>query len=486
VLLQPVPRWILWFVAVLAGTLFTLAWWTFHFPLTYCDSPSWAPAYFEHLVGQPPFIGDHDRGWLVPTYFNVLGWLSVRLGTGNLIGCFQATAMALALLWLCRVLLRDAIVAELVLLPALLLSLLRYAVYSQTIFSEPLGLIVSVPVWLVILGQTGSSARTALAGVGTMLLGFIRLDNLYLPLVLVARIVTQLKSCRQRLRQIGILTGAMLATAALIGILHRAPQTAEPQLAEIMIAAEWIRYTVPPQHSVARWLHFDLIDRLLPEVQRRSMHTIYDALPATRKVYRTYPHPGWLTVARLVAYQCVNRPLYVLADRLATLADLYASPHASYEAGYQSWGSYYWPYEWVLTHWSARQLDEAQYSCPEFARAQARFFHEPAVRSEAGLDILLWLHQVGGWYASWLLRPIAYLVVPAAFIIILRRRPLTPMYRWLTIIIAAHLALRAWLVCADERYELPIDILLIAWMTLTFRMTIQAMPTLLASFARRK
>ena len=472
-LLLRVPRWVFPLVAVIAATLFALAWWSFHFPLTYCDSPTWAPAYFEQLVGQPLHLGDRNRGWLVPAYFQALGWLSIRLGIGNLIGFVQATAMLALLLWLCRVLFQGAIVVELILLPALLLSLLRYAVYSQTIFSEPLGLMISVPVWLVILGRAVGLGRSAVAGAGTMLLGSLRPDNLYLPPVLLARILTQADPWHRQLRNAGVALLCITATAVGVRALQSAAPRGESQLGQLMVVAEWMRYTAPPQNVVAGWLRFDLVDRLLPEVQRRTIRTIYDGLPATQRTFRSYPTPaGWLTVARFVAYQCVNRPWQVLADRLATLTDLYASTYAAYWPEYPPWGNYYSGYDPVLSRWTPTQLDEARYSCPRFAQAQARYFQEPAVRSDTSLRVLLWLHHVGTYYAVTLLRPLVYLALPAALIAFLRRRP-NPMYIWLTVIIAAHLSLRAFLVCADERYELPVDILLLGWVALTLRMTVQ-------------
>ena len=61
--------------------------------------------------------------------------------------------------------------------------------------------------------------------------------------------------------------------------------------------------------------------------------------------------------------------------------------------------------------------------------------------------------------------------------LLLFKRQFDATYLWLSLLLVAHLVFRGLLVCADERYELPIDLLLVWWVVLTLRGTARATRT---------
>src|SRR3990172_2483935 len=147
-LLRPAPTWAWWAVAACVIGCFVLACWAFAFPLSYCDSPSWAPDYLARLVDTREIIVK-QRGVVVPAWFRLWGTLSIAAGFGNLIGVVQAVALGSAALAVLLRLRRDARSVELLVLPALALSGLRHAIYSQTLLSESvvIPLVVAVAFW---------------------------------------------------------------------------------------------------------------------------------------------------------------------------------------------------------------------------------------------------------------------------------------------------------------------------------------------------
>jgi len=77
--------------------------------------------------------------------------------------------------------------------------------------------------------------------------------------------------------------------------------------------------------------------------------------------------------------------------------------------------------------------------------------------------------------ARWLLRALYWAAIPACLYGLARGRGGRP-YAWLTGLILASLALRAAFVCADERYQLPVDLLTVVWLMLTVRYSLARAP----------
>jgi hypothetical protein len=76
-------------ISSLGLIVFFLAWYSFNYPLSYCDSPFWGSHLVNFLDGQSP-SGIRMEAWIVRLYFGALGWLTVQTGFFNLIGAIQA------------------------------------------------------------------------------------------------------------------------------------------------------------------------------------------------------------------------------------------------------------------------------------------------------------------------------------------------------------------------------------------------------------
>jgi hypothetical protein len=466
VLRGPAPAWADRAIASLVVSVFVLAWWTFAFPLSYCDSPGWAPGYLAHLIGREQVVMP-VRGAVVPAWFQLWGALSIASGFGNLIGAVQGLLLASTVLGCLGFLRRGATVAELLLLPAFALSGLRHAVYGQTLLSEALAvpLVVAAGLWILREG-TPSWRSSTLIGAASGLAASIRLENLLLLAFAVARIAFEGRPARERL----VRAGSVLALALAVwgGLSRLAPPEGRAPVAETMVVAEWIRYAEAPRNAPARWLHFELVDRLAVETSAARIAHIYDGLGPTRRLFEAAGAPSWPEVFRLLAYQLTNRPLDVIRDRLETFADLHASAYAAFWPRYRAWSAYYSPYDQVFARWDLAHFQEQRSSCPHFARAQAYRFGREPIRSPWAFEALKRLHRAGEGYARWILRPLLWAALPLCAWVLLRgsggRR-----YAWLSAFLFASLALRAALVCADERYQLPLDLLTLGWLALTLR-----------------
>jgi hypothetical protein len=446
---------------------FALAWWTFAFPLSFCDSPAWAPGYLARLAGaSAPAVA--SRGALVPAWFEAWGALSLATGAANAIGAAQAVLLLAALLAVLSYTSRGMTRAELIVLPAFVLSGLRHAVYSQTLLSESLAIALAIPVALFVLRERALDLpRSMLAGALAGLAAGARLENLLLLGFVAVRIALDRGPARERVRRVA----AALATGLLVvGLLARwaPPPVRGAPLNESAVLAEWMRYTEPPRNALARALHFDRVDRLLAVTSRNELRNVWDALALSKAFFHAPDPPSRRELLRLMAYQIVNRPAVVLGDRLRALADLYATGHAAFWPSYREWSVYYAPYSRVFAHWTADDQEQMRTSCPEFARAQAARYERPPLRSERAHRALLALHAAAEPYARWVLRLLYWAAVPAcllAFARGARSRPLA----WLGALVLSQLALRAVLTYPDERYQLPVDLLAVAWLSLALR-----------------
>jgi hypothetical protein len=453
---------------------FVLAFAAFAFPLSYCDSPSWAPGYLGQLVGADTLVSAKQRGLLVPAWFQLWGGLSIGSGFGNLIGLVQALALAGAA---CAVLLRvrrGMTVAELVVLPAFVLSGLRHAIYSQALLSEGLVIPLVVAVALFIVREEPLSLRqAAFAAALAALAASARIENLLLSPLLLGRIATDRSPLRARARAVGLALSVGVTAFALLVQLSP-PVRGEP-IGRVMVVAEWMRFTEPPHGALARLLHFDLVDALAAETSERHVRHIYDGLAPVRSLFQGGSPPSGPDILRLLAYQLANRPVAVLEDRLGTLADLHASGYAAFWPAYRPWAPFYSSYDPLFARWTAEDLNQARYSCPSFARAQALHYRRPAIRNESSLWLLRGLHEAAAGYARWLLRALYWAAVPACLYLLARGRG-GRAYAWLTGLILASLALRAAFISADERYQLPVDLLTVAWLMLTLRYSLGRVP----------
>lgn len=471
---RPAPAWAFWGVASCVTGCFLLAFAAFAFPLSYCDSPSWAPAYLARLVGAETLVSAIQRGLLVPAWFQLWGGLSIRAGFGNLIGLVQGLALAAAVWAVLLRVRRGMTTAELLVLPAFVLSGLRHAIYSQTLLSESLviPLVIAVALFLLREGPL-SLRRCAVAAALAALAANARIESLLLFPLLLGRIATDRSPLRARARAIGLSLAVGVAALVALAQLSR-PVRGEP-IGRVMVVAEWMRFTEPPHGALARVLHFDLVDALAAETAARHVRHIYDGLAPARRLFRGSTAPDGLDILRLLAYQLANRPFTVLADRLGTLADLHASGYAAFWPAYRPWSAFYSPYDPVFARWTADDLEQARYSCPGFARAQALHYGRPAIRSVSALRLLRGLHEAAEGYARWLLRALYWAAIPACLYLLARGRGGRP-YAWLAGLILASLALRAAFVYPDERYQLPVDLLTVAWLMLTLRYSLARAP----------
>src|SRR5262245_8829395 len=211
-LLRPAPTWAFWaaLACVVAG--FVLAFAAFAYPLSYCDSPSWAPGYLARLAGTGPLVSAKQRGLLVPAWFELWGELSIATGFANLIGFAQAVALAATA---CAVLVyvrRGMTRAEALVLPAFVLSGLRHAVYSQTLLSESVVIPLGILVTLIVLREgTLSLRQCALAASLAALAASARIESLLLFPVLLLRIATDHSPWRERARAIALTLGVGVA-----------------------------------------------------------------------------------------------------------------------------------------------------------------------------------------------------------------------------------------------------------------------------------
>jgi hypothetical protein len=266
-----------------------------------------------------------------------------------------------------------------------------------------------------------------------------------------------------------------VVVAAFVSLALLSPPVRGEPIGKVMIVAEWMRFTEAPHNALARLLHFDLVERLEAETATRHVRHIYDGLAPARGLFRGAAAPDGIDILRLLVYQLANRPFAILADRLATLGDLHASGYAAFWPAYRPWGAFYSPYDQVFARWTTDDLGQARYSCPGFARAQGLYYGRPAIRSESALRWLQVLHGAAEGYARWLLRALYWAAIPACLYLLARRRG-GRSYVWLTGLILASLALRAAFVCADERYQLPVDLLAVAWLMLTLRYSLARAP----------
>jgi hypothetical protein len=474
-LLRPAPAWAFWGVASCLAAGFLLAFAAFAFPLSYCDSPSWAPDYLARLVGAETLVSAKQRGLLVPAWFQLWGGLSIAAGFGNLIGLVQAVALSAAAWAVLLRVRRGMTMVELVVLPAFVLSGLRHAIYSQTLLSESLVIPLVIAVALFLLRDGVLSLRQcAVAAALAALAASARIESLLLFPLLLGRIATDRKPLRERVRAIGLALG--VGVAALVALAQLSPPVRGEPIGRVMIVAEWMRFSEPPHNALARLLHSDLVERLTAETAARHVRHIYDGLAPARSLVQGSTVPDAFDILRLLAYQLANRPFAVLADRLGTLADLHASGYAAFWPAYRPWSAFYSPYDSVFARWTADDLQQARYSCPGFARAQALHYGRPAIRSESALRLLQVFHEVAEGYARWLLRVLYWAAIPACLYGLARGRGGRP-YAWLAGLILASLALRAAFVCADERYQLPLDLLTVAWLMLTLRYSLARSPT---------
>ena len=200
-LLRPAPAWAFWGVAGCVIACFLLALAAFAFPLSYCDSPSWAPAYLARLVGAETLISAKQRGLLVPAWFQLWGELSIATGFANLIGLVQALALAAAAGAVLLRVRRGMTLAELLLLPAFVLSGLRHAIYSQTLLSESLviPLVIAVALWML-RARALSLWQCAVVAALAALAANARIESLLLLPLLLGRIATDRAPLRERVR----------------------------------------------------------------------------------------------------------------------------------------------------------------------------------------------------------------------------------------------------------------------------------------------
>ncbi len=457
------PAWALAALAAAAAALFALAWASFRYPLSYCDSPGWAPNYLGDLIGRAPPHAASPRGWPATAFLGGLGRLAAAFHFPGLIGLVQGALLLAAVLAAGRRAAAGAAPWALLLAPAFLASAMRHAVYGQTLLSEPLAVALAVGLAGAITGPRPGPRAAAAWGAAAAVLAAIRVDLAYFAPLLAARGFGWGGGTAERRRRLASLAAGMAAAALLVGAVERAVGRQDHPTGRILAIAEWTPLTFEPAHPLAAWLRTPLSDRLAAEHRARRFATFEEAMPLAREAAAAGLDGGWAGVARLVLYDAVNHPVAVARHRTAALHDLYASAYAAFWPGYRPRSAYYSRYDAVFPGWSVAELDQGRYSpCTYFAVAQREYFHASGVANEAACGLLLALHRAAWPYAAFVLRPLVWLALPAFVLLVARRRAGAEL-RWAAGILAAHFLLRALLVCADERYQLPVDLLTIAF-----------------------
>jgi hypothetical protein len=462
-LFAPVPRPVLLVSGAIVAVLFGVAWLTFRYPLSYCDSPGWAPNYLGDLIGQAPPHAASPRAWPMTAFLGALGRIATGFHFANFIGLAQGLLLLGTVLAVGRRFGTQVPLVALVLLPAFLAAAMRHAIYSQTLLSEPLALALVAGLALALLGSGLTPLRALAAGAAAAVLAAIRIDLAYFVPLLLLRPFGWPLHPRERWRLVGRMALGMLAATLLIAGVERGVGKQDHPTGRILMISEWTPLTAPPGNGLAEALRTPLSDRLAEAMLAGRYETFEPVMPLAREITASEIDSGWLAIARLVLYDTVNRPGLVVRHRLAVLQDLVASSYAAFWPDYRARSAYYSRYAAVFPGWSVEELDGGRYSpCAYLAMAQREYFHATGIANPGAAELLLQLHRAVTPYALYVLRPLVWLALAAALLLLLRRR-LRPVDAWLGGILACHFLLRGLLVCADERYELPVDLLLLGF-----------------------
>lgn len=458
---------------------FVISWMTFHYPIATCDSPSWAHSYLGRLIGKEVPIITGSRGWIIPLYFHFIGDLSIRMGVPNLIGLVQACYLFIALASFLYFFKKNAGSEdqgtnprkkskwwrlEFLLYPAIFLSFVRYAEYSQTIMSEPLVMVLYLCFWNLLLRDQIGKWQLFLATLCFALLFHLRIDSLYLIVLLLGKCFIQREGRFIRLCNTGLIF--ILSSIALYYPLLPNWQP-YPPIGKVMTIAEWARYTSPPQNSVAQALSFDLTEEI-SRAKPDEMQTINDGFDVALSVATGPRSVSWGQILRLQFYQVVNHPAWVITDRAGTFLDLYASAYASFWPEYRPWSAHYGTFGQLFSGWTIEQFNRFENSCPDPGRAQEAYYQRPSIKSHQAFAALRSIHQVSVPYVQYVLRPILLLLLPGSLLLLLFGRA-GASFAWMTFIVYAHHLFRAIFICAEERYQLPIDLLTLCWALLALR-----------------
>ena len=483
-LLAPLPRGATWIFAAAALVLFALAGFALRYPLTYCDSPGWAPGYVSTLFDQPIPPGAALRSAPATAFFGALGAVATRFRRPGAIGFVQGVLLLAAVVALVRASLVQPSRLSLVLLPAFLASALRHAIYAQTLLSEPLTIALLALLVPAIVRPHRSGRRAFGEGALAALLAAIRLDFAYvLPLLLARPLFDRADGPSRRRVVLAFLLGAIVAAGATAAVERRSGRTAWP-IGRMSAIAEWSTITAPPRNGAARRLATPLVNAVASASAAGHFRRIDEALPAAQGIAREFPS-GWLEIARLMLYDVVNDPGRVVAHRAAVLHDLYATTYAAFWPDWRARSIGYPAYAGVFSRWTVADLDGASYSsCSAMAIAQREYFQATGVAHPGACALLLRLHRIATPYAAWVWRPLAWLALPAFLLLVVRRRVTAPEV-WIAMLLAAHFLLRALTICADERYELPVDLLLLAWIATVLPDAIRALRPLAEEPAAR-
>ncbi|MEO5619047.1 MAG: hypothetical protein ABIS67_14860 [Candidatus Eisenbacteria bacterium] len=474
-LFGPIPRAVLFVAGAGVVVLFALAWLSFRYPLSYCDSPGWAPNYLGDLIGRAPPPAASPRAWPATAFLGALGRIATGLHFANFIGLVQGLILLVTVLVVGRRFATRVPLMSLVLLPAFLASAMRHAIYSQTLLSEPLALAMVAGLALAVLGNGITPRLAVLAGAAAATLAAIRIDLAYfVPLLLLRPLGWPLPASERR-RLAGRMLLGMGAAALLIAGVERVAGKQDHPTGRILMIAEWTPLTAAPTHPLAEGMSTPLSDRLGEAMLVHRFTSFETAMPLARDITAGELDSGWLAIARLVLYDTVNRPGLVLRHRLAVLQDLVASSYASFWPEYRSRSVYYSSYSAVFPGWSLDELDGGRYSpCAYLSLAQREYFHGTGVANAGACAALLELHRWVTPYARFVLRPLVWLALPALLLLVIRRR-VSALHAWLAAMLGCHFLLRALLVCADERYQLPVDLLMLGLIARTVPDAVRAL-----------
>ena len=451
-----------------SSSFFLLAWWSFNYPLTYCDSTSWAPHYFEQLTGRFPLYATWQRG-LTPVvgFYFIAGRVATWLQCGNFIGGVQAVMLCFAAGMMSYQWMRGGCAVDFLLMPGLLLCYLRLSIYSQTILSEPLVVFLSLMVAYYGLKKRRGPVGLIFAAVISSILFQSKIDSLGIILVIPLGIVVYNDTWNRRIAGLSLFFFVFIAAGVAVKSINDTAAHSDP-VAGLLIASEWARYTRPPQNRLAEILHFDGIDRVINAGAGGQTSTIFEGLNVIRTLGEPGQEIGWATVFRFIVYQTANNFRVVALDRLKALHDFYFTGAAAFDPGFRGLSNLYWPHRELFARWSVEELAESRYSCPHFAHGLAEAYQVPGVRSVLAVSILLELNSLASHYAHYLFMPLCQLAVPLGLLCFFRKG-FRSQYGLLSAVVFINLLERAVLIAVDERYQLPLDLLVFWWMVLTLR-----------------
>lgn len=452
-------------VLVFCGLTFAAACLAFSFPLTYCDSPGWAPDLFTTLTStqSPTWI----RGFnIVTLWYLLLGKLTLIAKAGFVIGIAQALLLYSLFIVVVKKLSWQVLPIDLILLPLFFVSCLRIAIYSQTIFSEPVIITLHTILCMLVLCPRISLFGSFMTGFVSASLLASRMDALpMIALALAYHLFVQSLSAKRKWHIVVLATSVVITHSVMIFLGRNYP--APTPLVKIQILGEWSRYTELPSNALAEKFFDAHTETILDKSRNPKVRDVRDGINVgTYMVY--YTNFSLKDLLKFIFYQTTNKPKVIFFDRLRSFIDYFNLTYSAFVPEYHAKAVFFWPYEKVFAQWTVDDFNNLRYSCPVYAQAFEKFFERKQVRSSTAVTLLSFFHRTVKLYAWWIIRPLLWLSLLWNVCQLLQRRfNSEQMLLFGTLIVS--LAFRAVFNYPDERYQLPLELISSWWIVLSVR-----------------